>query len=46
MDSSRRGPSIANPLGVPSWDEEVHFDDEILKDIEDYAREAEREECV
>ena len=46
MDRSRRGPSIANPPGAPSSNEEVHSDDEIFSEIEDYAMEVEREERV
>ena len=46
MDRSHRGPPTANPLGVPSSDEEVHSDDEILREIEDYTMEAEREKPV
>ena len=46
MDRSCKGPSIANSLSAPSSDEEIHFDDEIFREIEDYAREAEREEHV
>ena len=46
LDRSRRGSPAANPPGVPSSDEEVHFDDEIFREIEDYAMEAEREDNV
>ena len=37
---------MANPLGAPSSDEEVHSNDEIFREIEDYEMEAEREEHV
>ena len=36
MDRARRGPLVANPLGVPSSDKEVHFDDKIFREIKDY----------
>ena len=35
-DRSRRGPPVANPPSAPSSDEEVHSDDEIFREIEDY----------
>ena len=44
LDRSRRGPPKPNPPGAPSSDEEVHYDDEIFKEIKDYTMEAEREE--
>ena len=46
LDRSRKGPPAANPPGQPSLDEEVHSNDEIFREIEDYAMEAEREDCV
>ena len=46
FDRSRRGPLAANPLGAPSFDEKVHSDDEIFREIEDYAVEAEMEDRV
>ena len=46
MDRSHSGPPAANPLGVPSSDEEVYFGNEIFREIEDYAMEAEKEHCV
>ena len=46
LDKSHKGPSEANPSGVPSLAEEVHSDDEIFREIEDYAVEVEREDCV
>ena len=46
MGRSRRRPPAANPPGAPSLNEEVHFDDEIFREIEDYAIEAEREDRV
>ena len=41
-DRSRRGFPVANPPGAPSSSGEVHSDDEIFREIEDYAREEER----
>ena len=41
-----RGPSATNPPRAPSSDEEVHSDDEIFREIEDYAIEAEGEDHV
>ena len=46
MDRSHRGPLAANPLGLPFSDEEAHSDDELFREIEYYAVEAEREDCV
>ena len=46
MDRSHRGSPVANLPGVPSLDEEVHFDDKIFREIKDYMMEAEREERV
>ena len=46
MDRSHRGPPAANPPRAPSSDEKVHFDDEICREIEDYAMEAKKEERV
>ena len=46
MGRSRRGAPTASPSSVPSSDEEVHSDDEIFREIEDYAVEAEREDHV
>ena len=46
MDRSCRGPPMANHLSVPSSDEVVYSDDEILREIEEYTIEAEREDCV
>ena len=46
LDRSHRGSPAANPPGVPSLDEEVHFDDKIFREIKDYVMEAEREERV
>ena len=46
MVMSRRGPLAANLPGAPSSDEEVHSDDEIFREIEDYAMEVEIDECV
>ena len=43
MDRSRRGPFAANPPSTPSLDKDVHSDDEIFREIEDHAMEAERE---
>ena len=43
LDRSRRGPHTTNPPRAPSSDEEVHFDDEIFREIKDYAMEAERD---
>ena len=40
MDRSRRGPPTANRLDAPSSDKDVHSDDEIFREIEDYAMEA------
>ena len=37
---------MANPPSAPSSEEEVHSNDEIFREIEDYAMEAEREERV
>ena len=42
LDRSRRGPPVANLFGVPSSDEEVHSDDEIFREIEDYVMEEKR----
>ena len=46
LGRSRRGPPTTNPPNVPSLDEEVHSDNEIFREIEDYAIEAEREDRV
>ena len=40
---SRRGPPTASPPSMPSSNEEVHFDNEIFCEIENYAVEVERE---
>ena len=42
MDRSRRGPSTANPREAPSSNEEVHSDDEIFREIEEYVTEDKR----
>ena len=42
MDRSRRGFPTANPPVAHSLNEEVFFDDEIFKEIEDYTMEEER----
>ena len=42
MDRSRRGSPAANPLRVPSSGEEVHSDDEIFREIEDFEMEEEQ----
>ena len=41
LDKSRKGLLAANPLIAPSSDKEVHFDDEIFKEIKDYMMEEE-----
>ena len=41
LDRSCRGLPAANPPVVPSSDEEVRFDDEIFREIEDYTMEEE-----
>ena len=46
MGRSHKGPPAASPPSVPSLDEEVHSDDEIFREIEDYAMEAETEDRV
>ena len=46
MDKSGRGPLAANTPGVPFSDEEVHSDDKIFREIEDYTVEAKREDRV
>ena len=46
LDRSRRRPLAAKPPGTPSSNEEVHSNDEIFREIEDYAIEAEREDRV
>ena len=46
LDRSRRGSPAANPSRAHSSDEEVHSDDEIFREIKDYAMEAEREDSV
>ena len=43
MDRSGRGPPATNPPSAPSSDGEVHSDDEIFREIEDYTMEAEKE---
>ena len=40
------GAPVVSPPGVPSSHEEVHYDDEIFCEIEDYAVEAKREDHV
>ena len=40
------GPPAANSLGAPSMNEEFHSDDEIFREIEDYAMEVERKNRV
>ena len=42
LDRSRMGPLAANPPRVPSLDEEVHSDDEISREIENYEMEEEQ----
>ena len=37
---------MANPPGAPSSDEAVHSDDEIFREIENYAIKAEKEDRV
>ena len=46
MGRSRRRPPVANPPGAPSLNEEVHSDDEIFREIEDYKMEAKMEDRV
>ena len=46
LDRSRRGLLAANPPNVLPSDKEVYFDDEIFREIEDYAVEAKREDNV
>ena len=42
MDRSHRGHSTANCCKVPFSDEEVHSDDKIFREIEEYVTEDER----
>ena len=46
LDRSCRGPPATNSPGAPSSNEEVHSDDEIFREIEDYAIEVERKDRV
>ena len=46
LGRSRRVPPVANPPSMPSSDKEVHSDDKIFCEIEDYAVEAEKEDHV
>ena len=46
MDKSHKGPPVANLPEAPSSDEEVHFDDKIFREIEDYVMEVKREKQV
>ena len=39
LDRSHKVPLTTNPPKLPSSDEEVHFDDEIFREIEDYVME-------
>ena len=46
LGRSRRGPPVVNPPGVPSLDEEVHSEDKIFREVEDFMIEDKRDEHI